>query len=467
MQSKMVSESAEATVISTILRHPEFTLHSEFLKPRYFYNVENGCWLWAINELYKAGITNIDALNITNMIESNAGVRNTMQKKNVNIEEYIDYAQYAGRDTLEEYMVAVKDVVTMAYKRDMDKMLEECKRVCNKPETTLKELETFVNKSMTEMTENYITDDRMEKTFGENVYKMWEEVEAQRNKDGSYGIQTIFPILTEYGLVHERGEMILIMAQRKEGKSLLLMNELIDKLKMGMCCIYHDTEMSDRLFMLRMLANLTGIEQSVIKSGRYSSTEKKKIDEALDWLSKVPFKHIYAPAFNEIEIMQQYKTFRYKFGADMMGFYDYFKATGTDSSINYNQLGTYANFMKNEIAGGLDIPILAAAQLNRQGQVADSYKLEQIASAGLTYRRKTQNEIKEGGGLKAGNYVIHIDFARSATPMDDDEFLHVSVDGARMRAEQAEVQPKSGTTPFDDEEEQADGNVEELQREPA
>lgn len=445
----MVSQNAEATVIATVLKHPEFTLHSEMLKPGYFYNTENGCWLWAINELYKAGITNIDALNLTNMIESNPSVSKTMKSKNItNISQYIELSSLTARDTIEEYMVAVKEVLTMAYKRDMYKTLTGLINQCANENINLNTLEGNINEQINKVTEKYIIDDNME-LFGAIVDELWNEIVNERNPDGSYGIPTIFPEFTRRGLVHECGEMILLEAKRKVGKSLILLNETMDKLKNGMAVIYHDTEMSDKLFMIRMLSNYSGVSQNKIKSGKYSSAEGKKINEALEWLKKQRFKHIYAPGFNKVEIYNQYKIFMYKYGNDVFGVYDYFKADGETSSDNYNQLGIRANFMKNEIAGGLNIPVLAAAQLNRKDEVGDSYKLEQITSAGISYRPKTSQEIADYGGLDAGNFLMHLDFARSAEAMGDDEFLHVSVDGDKMRAIQAKLQPKV-ITPFDD-----------------
>lgn len=443
----MVSETAEATVIATALNHPEFTLHSDMLKPKYFYFPENGCWMWAINELYKNGITNIDALNLTNIIQSNKAVANTMAKKGItDIQQFISLSTFASRNTVEEYMLAVKEVITMAYKRDMYKTCNGLVKDCVNTEIDLKTLERKVHDDINKVTERYIIDDDMHSS-GEDIDDLWEQIEDDRNTDGSYGIRTIFPTLTQHGLVHEKGEMILLCAKRKVGKSLLLLNEFTDKLNLGMSCIYHDTEMSDKLFTIRMIANLTGIPQGLIKSGGYSKTEAEQIRDVLAWLKKQKYKHIYAPRFNETEIYNQYKIFMYRYGQNMFGFYDYFKATGSDSSMNYNQLGTEANYMKNEIAGGLQIPVMAAAQLNREGNIADSFRLEMIASAGLSYREKTSEEIINDGGLDAGNYILHLDFARSAEPMGENERINISVDGSRMRLQEAKKQPVL-TDPF-------------------
>ena len=103
--TSLISDNqAEAGVIATLVHHPEFILHTDYLKPSYFYNVENGCIYWAISELYKNGVDNIDAMNITNMLNSNRAVKKQIESHNLtNMQEFIDMSQYACRDTFDEY----------------------------------------------------------------------------------------------------------------------------------------------------------------------------------------------------------------------------------------------------------------------------------------------------------------------------------------------------------------------------
>ncbi len=453
----MVSESAEATVVATALKHPEFTLHSEMLKPAYFYHSENGCWMWAIEELYKNGITNIDVLNLTNVIQSNKAVAKTMESKGLtDIKQYMELSSFAARDTVEEYMLAVKEVLTMAYKRDLYRTMNGLIRDCTNVEVDLKTLEKKLHKDINGVTEKYIIDDDMH-SDGDDIDDTWEQIVEDRNDDGSYGIPTIFPSLTKLGVVHERGDMIMVCAAYKQGKSTILLNETTHKLKMDMSVLYHDTEMNNKLFTIRMLANLTGIPQDRIKRGGVGKTETETIKDVRNWLKTRHYKHIFAPNFSEIEIYNQYKVFMYRYGDNLFGVYDYFKANEKDMSTNYNVLGIQANFMKNEIAGGLNIPVLAAAQLNRIGQIAESVKLNNIASAGITYRMKTSEEIMNDGGLDAGNYVLHVDFARSAEAMDEDEYINITTDGSRMRIQEAEKQPVKHN-PFEKEGDDSDNN---------
>ena len=72
---------SESGVIGTLIFHPEYILHTDYLLPNYFSGVENGCIYWSIQELYKEGINTIDAYNISNKIQSHKGVAKTIKFK--------------------------------------------------------------------------------------------------------------------------------------------------------------------------------------------------------------------------------------------------------------------------------------------------------------------------------------------------------------------------------------------------
>ena len=67
-------------------------------------------------------ITNITALNIEQVLASNRAVSKKMQEYNLpSIQEYIDLCFNSKRDTVEEYILLVNRVVTLAFKRDFYK----------------------------------------------------------------------------------------------------------------------------------------------------------------------------------------------------------------------------------------------------------------------------------------------------------------------------------------------------------
>jgi replicative DNA helicase len=441
----MISDNqAEAGVIATLVYHPEFILHTDYLKPSYFYNVENGCIYWAIQELYKNGVETIDALNITNMLNSNGAVKKKIEQYNLtDMQEFISMSQYACRHSIEEYKLLVNNVVTMSFKRDLNKISVEIQSKCFNSETNLGELNSIVNSKINKLTEQYISTNEIN-LFGNRVEDLWKEVCDRRTENGVYGIPSKFERVNDF-FTYEPGELVLLKARMKRGKSAFFMNEAIHKIKNGVPTLFFDTEMQDRLFYERMLANLTGIEVKRIKTGRYSHDEDQVLAKANEWIKKQPFVHIYVPQTTDEEIYATHKILKYKMGLEF-SIFDYIKSNILSSSENYNALGARCDFLKNNVAGELNIAMLAGAQLNRSNQVADSDKLERYVSASMLWRDKTSEEIA-ADTLECGNYALTIDLNRMGEQMDEAEYIDFKFDGNRMRIEQAK-QHKANTTPF-------------------
>ena len=182
--SLISDNQAEAGVIATLLYHPEFILHTDYLKPSYFYNVENGCIYWAIQELYKSGVERIDALNITNMLNSNRAVKKKIEQYNLtDMQDFINMSQYACRHTLEEYKLLVNNVVTTSFKRDLNKAVLEIQSACFNSEADLNKLNSLVNTKINKLTEQYITSNEIE-TFGSHIDDLWKEICNRRTDDG-------------------------------------------------------------------------------------------------------------------------------------------------------------------------------------------------------------------------------------------------------------------------------------------
>ena len=155
---------------------------------------------------------------------------------------------------------------------------------------------------------------------------------------------------------------------------------------------------------------------------------------------------MYLPQITDDEIYSIHKVLKYKMGLEF-SIYDYIKMDMISSSEQYNALGQRTNFLKNNIAGELNIAVLAGAQLNRNNQVADSDKMERYVSTSILWREKTAEEIANDGGLDYGNYALTINLNRNGQQMEDDEYISMSLDGDRMRIEQAK-QPTRENNPF-------------------
>ena len=435
---ELADNQAESGVVSTLVYHPEFILHSDYLKPGYFFNQDNGCIYWAISELYKNGIDNIDAFNISNMLASNKAVQNTINKYNLpSIQEYIDLCSETARHTLEEYKLLAQSVVTLSYKRDLVKSMNEVERFCRDKAITLSELNKKRNDVLTKLDEKYVVSDEI-KILGEEAEDLWQEICERRTDNGYYGIPSMFKILNNW-FTYEPTELVVVQAKYKQGKSVLLMLEALHKIKNGIPTLYVDREMSDRIFYERCLSALTGVDVKRIKNGRYSDEEREKIESANKWMKKQPFVHVYRPDLADEELYSMCKILKYKMGLQFV-IDDYLKSNATSASDQYNLLGARTDFLKNRIAGELGLAVLTAAQLNRAGEVGDSMKINRYLSVGIKWFLKTQEQIAKDG-LQCGNAGMKIYINRLGAQMPEDDenaYLDFIFDGNKMMISEAE-----------------------------
>lgn len=436
---------AEAGVIATLLYHPDFILHSDYLKPGYFYNVENGCLYWALQELTKAGVDNVDALNLANMINSNAAVRKTIQNHNISdLNEFISLASYAARGTLEEYKLLTNRVVELAFRRDLYKVSGQIEGECFDENIKLQDLNVRVNTEISKLTERYLTSQEIV-TFGEKIDTLWNEVERRRTSNGYYGIPTILPSMNEF-VTYEPGELVVLQARMKKGKSAFFLNTAISMMKNNIPVCYLDTEMSSRATLERMVSSLTGIEVNRVKSGKYSSEENEMVKKALAWIKSKPFYHFYLPSPQKDEIYSILKILKYKVNLQFC-IYDYIKCDTGDSGTNSNILGDLTSFLKNNCAGELNIAMVAGVQLSRENLVAGSDKILRYCSTGIMWEEKTAEDIQKDGE-EAGNFRAWVNINRNGPSHEEgEEWVDVIFDKSRMRIKEAA--PHRVPNPFD------------------
>lgn len=409
---------SESGVIGTLIFHPEYILHTDYLRPGYFFGTENACIYWAIQELYKDGITTIDAYNISNKLQSHPGVSKTLEKYNLPaVQEFIVLYKETARDSLEEYKMLADNIVTLAFKRDLTKTLDKLSRSCYKQEIGLDVLSNNVYDELDKLTQKYVTTTEVH-TLGSDIDDIWNEIVSRRSDNGMYGIPSKYNIFGNY-FTYETGELVVLQAKYKRGKSVFLMNEVVHKLRNGVPTLVVDTEMQTRLYTERLISHITGIEIKRIKNGQYSDEEAQKIKTCIEWLKGQPFVHIYDPQMTNEKLYSICKMLKYKIGLTFVVF-DYIKSNETSTSDNYNILGAKCDFLKNRIAGELELAVLSACQLNRMGEVADSDKINRYLSVGIKWDYKSQEMIAKDG-MKCGNTFARIYVNRLGQQMQEDD----------------------------------------------
>lgn len=437
---ELSDKMAEATCIASLIHHPQYLLSDNILKPIYFYHEDNQCMFWAIEQLVTSGVDNIDPLNLGNMLHSNAGIWRVMEKYGLtDIKKYIDMSRNIARGTFEEYRLVAETVATYAFRRELLKLSGDIGKECFNMDLSLDNLNDFVNNGIDKIAERFVfgSDSVL---FGEKIDEVWEKILDNRNDDGTYGLPSKITTLNDY-ITFGKGELILVAGATGRGKSAYFLNEAVFNLQRGVAVMISDSELTDEVFLPRILANISGVTVKQIKSGQYTRAEEQEVNKAKEWLKRQPFIHQFDPVFNKMRIEQMVRKWKNQKGLGLY-IYDYIKPSEMYGAADISQsLGLMADFLKG-IAGNLDLTVLAGLQLNKQtGQVADSQKPERYADVLLHWKEKSIEELRKDT-LACGNYKMEIWKNRNGAVTGDDDYIDIMFQGDLMRISEAEKHVK-------------------------
>jgi len=225
------------------------------------------------------------------------------------------------------------------------------------------------------------------------------------NKVDMIGLSTGFPILDDRidGLVN--GTLNIITAFKKGGKSACCMNIALHvAFKLGIPILYVDTEMSTEQNYPRILSRLTKIPEKRIKRGNLTDAEKELVVLAAKILKdKGKYYHKYMPGFTLDAVIALIRKFHSKHGIGLVIF-DYIKSGSQEdfSTIKEYQLLGNTTIALKDLSGILNIPILAAVQRGRSGDIADSDRIARYADTVIVLEEKTKEEVEKlgfSGGL--------------------------------------------------------------------
>lgn len=437
-------ELSEDGLIGTVLMHPEFILKSEYVKPSFFSRRELGCIYHIINELYKKGIIEVDAFMIATEIEKNKGYSAIFEKSEIvgEFEDFVEDLKTFARSTVEEYEVLCRNVTTSAFKRDSYIKLEELQNELIDTDKDINELNYNLQDSIGNFSKIYICNGEI-KTLGEQADEIWEGILNKRN-GGFFGFPSKFGEMNNYA-TYEKTELCTIASPGKTGKSQFLANEAWHKAISGVPTLYIDRELSTENHMVRFLAYLTGIGSRSIKTGNLTMMEEKLVREKLEFIKKLPYIHTYKPITNMDEMYLTIKSLQLKHGIEFLA-YDYIKANdGSDSDKEYQKLGKLTDWLKNDIAGSLNLACITATQMDDKGtKIADSQKILRNSSTIFYLLRKTMEEVAKDG-RDSGNMKLICHANRNGQIMQEGEYINLVLNGDIATLSQA----KNGFTEAD------------------
>jgi replicative DNA helicase len=225
-----------------------------------------------------------------------------------------------------------------------------------------------------------------------------EYIEERRKNPIEYcGIGSGFPIVDKRidGLVP--GTLHVICARPKEGKSTFLScvsSYVAYNLRKPV--LYVDTEMPFEQWRDRIIAMLSGVPERRVKHGGYSDDEYERIIKAKILIEGSKLFHEFMPGYDVDKLISVYKKYKYKEDIGLAVF-DYIKApSGSDfqNKKEYQIIGDVTTALK-DLSGELNIPVIAANQINRQEDIADSDRVLRYADVIAFFRRRTSEEMQD------------------------------------------------------------------------
>lgn len=347
------------------------------------------------------------------------------------LNELIEISQSISRQTIEEYMMLVSNVLDKAFRRDIYKKLGECQSLCFAEDEN--EIEQRIYSVLDDTMMDYSSSNELPE-FKDVVDGYWEEIQ-QRQNAGYAGIPFKFPALNEYALI-EKSELFIFAAEAKQGKSMMLLNCAVDLLAKGYSVLYLDSELNSRMFTCRLIAHLAGVEFNRVRAGKYTAEEKNRIEQSLKWIKTRRFTHRYMPIFDAQSVFSAAKKIKHSQGLDVI-IIDYFKSKGDgDAFASYQELGRFVDIVKNEICGSLNVAGIGAAQATSTGKVADSAKIGRNASTIAVIQDKTPEEINTDG-IECGNKKLRVVLNRNGMQMAPGEYIDLRFNGNLILYEQA------------------------------
>ena len=240
--SKLCDIQSESGIIASLIYHPDFIFHSEQLTSKHFSSLENGFIYYAISELAKKGTEKIDAYGINMLLSTNKYTKeksNTISVETLN--QIVELGKIVARSNVEEYLLLVKNVMDLSFRRETYNKLQESE--CMTFDLNETDIQEKIYNQIEEIICNYQDLEPVD-LMKNKIDDIWERISSVENQDNFIDFK--FPTLNRYCKI-SKTDAIIFAAREKRGKSIMLLNCLVDLLKKDKKILYIDSELSTDL----------------------------------------------------------------------------------------------------------------------------------------------------------------------------------------------------------------------------
>jgi replicative DNA helicase len=378
IQSQPYSREAEEAVLGSVLINPESYFEiAEILKAEDFYIIRNQ-WIWAsFVRLFEKRVP-IDILTVSEDLSNNN------QLTEIGGQAYLislvnqtptslhaqSYSQSVEKASIRRRMlVAANELAKLAYdqSKDVDNIIEKAEmQVFGLSERRIRHDLTPIDKVLSE------------------YYSHVDELSGR--DDEIFGVPTGLTDLDRLLGGLQKSDLLMIAGRPGSGKTGFLLSVAKNAAqKHGKHVALFSLEMSNEQLVQRLIAQETGIDTQRLRTGKLEGEEWNTFTRAIDSMTTTPIWLDDTPAITPLQLRTKC--------LDLI-IVDYLQLMGSDGrSENRVQEVSLISRSLKVLARELEVPVLAAAQLNRA--------VEQ-----RTDKKPQLSDLRESGSLEQDSDIV-------------------------------------------------------------
>lgn len=250
----------------------------------------------------------------------------------------------------------------------------------------------------------------------EEINNILEQLGSRRGADKKNlpGVTTGYKLLDELTLGFQKSELIILAGRPSHGKTALALNVTRNAAQKGYKVAFFSLEMTKMEIISRLISIESRVDGQKLKSGRTSNEEWARVVNSLEKL-KVKMYIDDTSEMNVLELRAKARRLKHEHDIDMV-VVDYLQLLKGEGQYERRDLEVaHVSRSLKALAKELDIPVVAAAQLNRG--------IEQKKE-----KRPQLSDLRESGAIEQDADVvifIHREFLVSRPPSDDPKFEEI------------------------------------------
>lgn len=449
---KKTVQLSENIVLGCLIHNTEWMVNLTQLKVEHFSKDVNKVIYKSLNDFYIKGATSVTPIDLYAHIETDKSMMKILQ--NSDGVEYLHTLYEVGIDkSLEQCEVHSQNVITQAFKNDC---FETLNVMINDVDGTKEKRIGAIYNNL----EARLLGIRNKYSSGNSLVQIGEVLDKElsmldnESRSSYSGFPTFSPTLNVF-TTYERGECVVISGEKKTGKSQFVVNEVYRLCIEGnVPTIVLDSELSTRFFITRLLARITGYNIKYIKNGYYKQNPiaTQKVALAVEKIRNAPLYHQFIVGMSESELTNEIKRVKLAKNVQLL-FYDYIKAdvTTNEDMQERLQLAHITNWLKNTVAGSMNIAVVALAQTapnydkNGTLRIFGSSQVNMYASSVLFLVKKNNEMImRDYGKDVGGNYYIYIADNRNGMQFSDQSYgININFDTGTCTLYESQYQHES------------------------